>query len=142
MIEGWFRDKKVYFGLEAFRCRSHALIAQDIYSLLDWITVCTIVERDAYRRIELSCIRQNPSEPHRFQISHSISTGSLRTSSPACCVLRTSPLPWPSQSSTCDGSTRRLADDALIARIPEPEKHATGGEMLNLGPVGLPVHPA
>jgi hypothetical protein len=71
VIEDWFRDIKVCFGLESFHCRSDALIEQEIYSLLSWITVCAIVERDAYRRIERSRGRQNPSDPHRFQINHS-----------------------------------------------------------------------
>ena len=71
VIEDWFRDIKVCFGLEAFHCRSDALIEQQIYSLLAWITVCAIVERDAYRRVERSRGRQNPADPHRFQINHS-----------------------------------------------------------------------
>ena len=71
VIEDWFRDIKVCFGLESFHCRSDALIEQEIYSLLAWITVCAIVERDAYRRVERSRGRQNPADPHRFQINHS-----------------------------------------------------------------------
>ncbi|MCS6242430.1 MAG: transposase [Opitutus sp.] len=71
VIEDWFRDIKVCFGLESFHCRSDALIEQEIYSLFAWITVCAIVERDAYRRVECSRGRQNPSDPHRFQINHS-----------------------------------------------------------------------
>jgi hypothetical protein len=63
VIEDWFRDIKVCFGQEAFHCRSDVLIEQAIYSLLACITVCAIVERDAYRCVESSRGRQNPSNP-------------------------------------------------------------------------------
>jgi len=65
-----YQGIKVCFGLESFHCRSDALIEQDIYSLLAWITVGAIVERDAYRRVERSRGRQNTADSHRFQINH------------------------------------------------------------------------
>ena len=69
VIEDWFRDMKCRFGLEAFHSRSDTLIEQEIHSLLAWMTVCAIVERDAYRRVERSRGWQNPEDPHRFQIN-------------------------------------------------------------------------
>ena len=71
VIEDWFRDVKVRFNVEAFHSRSDTLLVQEIHALLAWMTVCAIVERDAYRRVERSRGRQNPEDPLRFQISPS-----------------------------------------------------------------------
>ena len=65
------RNPNYHMAPEAFHFRSDALIKQEIYSLLAWITVCAILERYVYRRVERSRGRQNPADPHRFQINHS-----------------------------------------------------------------------
>ena len=70
-IEDGFCDIMVSFGLSTFHGRSYALIELEIYSLLAWMTVGVIFERDACRRVERSRGRQNPSHPHRLQIKHS-----------------------------------------------------------------------
>jgi hypothetical protein len=70
-IETWFRDIKVHFGMESFHSRSEKLIEQEILSLMTWMTLCSIIERDAYARVERSRGRQRADDPHRFQISPS-----------------------------------------------------------------------
>ena len=35
-----------------------------------WVTLCGIVERDAYRRIDRSRGKQDPEDPTRFQINY------------------------------------------------------------------------
>ena len=69
MIETWFRDVKVRFGVEQFHSRSDDLILQEIHALLSWMTLCSIVECDAYKRIERSRGKQDPEDPARYQIS-------------------------------------------------------------------------
>jgi hypothetical protein len=69
VIETWFRDVKVHFGMEAFHSRSDQLIEQEIHALMAWLTVCAIVERNVYARIERSRGPQRLDDPRWFQIS-------------------------------------------------------------------------
>lgn len=71
VIEDWHRDIKVRFGLESFHSRSDILIEQEIHALLAWMTLCSIIERNAYDRIERSRGIQNLDDPKRYQISMS-----------------------------------------------------------------------
>lgn len=68
-IETWYRDLKVRFGMESFHSRSEQLIEQEIMALLAWLTLCAILERNVYARIERSRGKQDPEDPKRFQIS-------------------------------------------------------------------------
>jgi hypothetical protein len=70
-IETWFRDIKVRFGMESFHSRCDQLIEQEILSLMTWMTLCAIIERDAFARVERSRGRQRADDPRRFQISRS-----------------------------------------------------------------------
>jgi hypothetical protein len=71
VIEAWFRDMKVHFGMKAFHRRPDQLIEQGILSLMAWPTVHVIVERSAYARIERSRGPQRLGDPRRFQVSPS-----------------------------------------------------------------------
>lgn len=71
VIESWFKDLKINFGIEAFHSRRDDLMLQEIHALLSWMTLCSILERDAYQRIERSRGKQDPEDPCRFQISYS-----------------------------------------------------------------------
>jgi hypothetical protein len=47
------------------------LIEQELYALMAWMTLCAIVERNAYDRIERSRGKQQIDDPLRYQISMS-----------------------------------------------------------------------
>jgi Transposase DDE domain len=70
-IETWTRDVKIHFGLEHFHSRRDDLILQELHALMAWMTICSIVERNAYQRVERSRGKQDPEDPHRYQISPS-----------------------------------------------------------------------
>jgi len=70
VIESWFGDLKVRFDLESFHSTTADGVEQEIFALMAWITLCGIVERDAYRRIERSRGKQDPEDPLRYQISY------------------------------------------------------------------------
>ena len=71
VIESWFKDAKIHFGFEAFHSRRDDLMLQEIHALLSWMTLCSILERDAHERIERSRGKQDPEDPCRFQINYS-----------------------------------------------------------------------
>lgn len=70
VIEEWFGDVKVRFDLESFHSTTADGVEQEIYALMAWITLCGMVERDAYRLIERSRGKQDPEDPQRYQISY------------------------------------------------------------------------
>lgn len=70
VIEEWFGDIKVRFDLEAFHSNTADGVEQEINALMAWVTLCGIVERDAYRRIDRSRGQQDPEDPKRFQINY------------------------------------------------------------------------
>lgn len=70
VIESWFGDLKVRFDLESFHSNTANGVEQEIYALMAWITLCGIVERDAYQRIERTRGKQDTEDPLRFQISY------------------------------------------------------------------------
>jgi hypothetical protein len=140
VIETWFRDVKVHFGMEAFHSRSDQLIEQEIHALMAWLTVCAIVERNVYARIERSRGPQRLDDPRWFQISPTnpynaaarIFTRLLVTQDIATALAESEvDLRW--LDSTAPGA-------AQDGRIPVSGKDLTGGSMANRGP--LPGRPS
>jgi len=70
VIESWFGDLKIRFDLESFHSTTADGVEQEIFALMAWITLCGMVERDAYRRIERSRGKKDPEDHMRYQISY------------------------------------------------------------------------
>lgn len=71
-IETLFRDLKTVFDLERFHSRSPDRICQEIYAALLWLTLAAAMEYGAMTLIRAKRGRQDPDDPHRWQIRRTL----------------------------------------------------------------------